>query len=280
MRTRSVAVAPSGQGAHELESDDLRDEHRDRLAEHRGLGLDPADSPAEHAEPVDHRRVRVRSDERVREGDALSVLHDPGEELEVDLVDDARARRNDLEVGERPLPPAQERVALPVALELELGVPRDREPRRVLVNLDRVVDHELGRAQRVDPLWIASEIAHCVSHGREVDHRGHAREVLQEHATGREGDLLRGLGRRVPRRDGLDVVRGHVRAVLVPQHVLEQDAQRVGQAVHVEPLLERSDAEDLVSRSADLELRACTEGIGMAHGSIQPDVSGRPPVAL
>ena len=76
--------------AHELESHDLRDEHRDRLAEHRGLGLDPADSPAEHAEPVDHRRVRVRSDERVGEGDAASVLDDPGEELEVDLVDDAR----------------------------------------------------------------------------------------------------------------------------------------------------------------------------------------------
>ena len=172
--------------------------------------------------------------------------------------------RDDLEVGERPLPPAQERVALPVALELELGVARDREPRRVLVDLDRVVDHELGRAQRVDPLWIASEIAHCVPHGREVDHRGHAREVLQEHATGREGDLLRGLGRRVPRRDGLDVVRGHVRAVLVPEHVLEQDAQRVRQAVHVEALLERSDAEDLELATADRELAARSEAVGMA----------------
>ena len=172
--------------------------------------------------------------------------------------------RDDLEVVERALPPAQERVALPVALELELGVSEDREPRRVLVDLDRVVDHELGRAQRVDPLGIASEIAHCVSHGREVDHRGHAREVLEEHATGREGDLLRGLGRRDPRRDRLDVVRGHVRAVLVPEHVLEQDAQRVGQAVHVEALLERSDAEDLELAPADRELAARAEAVGMA----------------
>ena len=51
----------------EPEADDLRDEHRDRLAEHRGLGLDPADTPAEHPEPVDHRRVRVGADERVGE---------------------------------------------------------------------------------------------------------------------------------------------------------------------------------------------------------------------
>ena len=54
--------------AGQLEADHLRDEHRDRLAEHRRLGLDPADAPAEDAEPVHHRRVGVGADERVREG--------------------------------------------------------------------------------------------------------------------------------------------------------------------------------------------------------------------
>ena len=112
--------------ARQPEADDLRDEHRDRLAEHRGLGLDPADAPAEDAEPVDHRRVRVGPDERVREGDAVALVDDAREELEVHLVDDAGARRHDLEVVERALAPAQERVALAVALELELGVPEDR----------------------------------------------------------------------------------------------------------------------------------------------------------
>ncbi|HYP47097.1 MAG TPA: aconitase family protein, partial [Thermoleophilaceae bacterium] len=55
-----------GEPAGETEADDLRHEHRHGLAEHRGLRLDPAHSPAEHAEAVDHRRVRVRADERVR----------------------------------------------------------------------------------------------------------------------------------------------------------------------------------------------------------------------
>ena len=116
------------QRAREPEADDLRDEHRDRLAEHRRLGLDAADAPAEHAEPVDHRRVRVGADERVGERDAVALVDDAREVLEVDLVDDARARRDDLEVVERALAPAQERVALAVALELELGVAEDREP--------------------------------------------------------------------------------------------------------------------------------------------------------
>ena len=64
-RSRST---PSRQLAVELEADHLRQQHRDRLAEHRRLGLDPADAPAEHAEAVDHRRVGVGADQGVGVG--------------------------------------------------------------------------------------------------------------------------------------------------------------------------------------------------------------------
>ena len=87
------------QRAAQPEADDLRHEHRERLAEHRRLGLDPADAPAEHAEPVDHRRVRVGPDQRVRERDAVAVLDDAREVLEVDLMADAGPGRHDLEVA-------------------------------------------------------------------------------------------------------------------------------------------------------------------------------------
>ena len=59
-------------GAGELEPDDARDEHRDRLAEHGRLGLDAADAPAEDAEAVDHRRVRVGADAGVGVGHAVA----------------------------------------------------------------------------------------------------------------------------------------------------------------------------------------------------------------
>ena len=71
-------------------------------------------------------------------------LDDAREVLEVDLVDDPGAGRDDLEVGERALAPAQERVALAVPLELELDVPAEGELRRELVHLHGVVDYELG----------------------------------------------------------------------------------------------------------------------------------------
>ena len=96
---------PARQLTGKSESDDRRDEHRDRLAEHRRLGLDPADPPAEDPEAVDHRRVRVGPDEGVREGPAvLGLEDDPGEVLEVDLVADPGAGRHDPDSGEAPAP--------------------------------------------------------------------------------------------------------------------------------------------------------------------------------
>ena len=137
--------------ADQLEADDPRDEHRHRLAEHRGLGLDAADAPAEHAEAVDHRGVRVGADERVGVGLTPSPLEDDaGEVLDVDLVHDAGARRHDLEVVERGLAPAQELVALLVALVLQLDVALEGVRRAEQVGDDRVVDDQLGRRQRVD----------------------------------------------------------------------------------------------------------------------------------
>ena len=247
--TRSVAVAPSGSAPGELEADDLRHEHRERLAEHRRLGLDPADAPAEHAEPVDHRRVRVGADERVGERGAVAVLDDAGEVLEVHLVADAGAGRHDLEVVERGLAPAQEQVALAVALELELDVAPERDARRERVDLHRVVDHELGRDQRVDLRRVAAEVGHRVPHRREVDDRRHAGEVLEQDARRRERDLVRRLGLRIPPRDRVDVL-----LVAVAEHVLEQHPQRVREPRDVVGGLELVEAVDLVRPVADGEL--------------------------
>ena len=191
----------------EPEAEHLGDQHRHRLAEHRRLGLDPAHAPAEHAEAVDHRGVGVGSQQRVGVGLAAGgvVEHDPGEVLEVDLVDDPGVGRDDREVLERPLAPAQEQVALLVALELALGVQAEGVAGAEGVDLDRVVDHQLGRGERVDAGRVAAHLGHRVAHRGEVDDRGNAGEVLQQHARGGEGDLLAGLGLRVPAGEGLDV---------------------------------------------------------------------------
>ena len=93
------------QAAVQLEADDFRNQHRERLAEHGGLCFDPADAPAEHAEAVDHRRVRVGADQRIGERVRLAVnggvKHDAREIFEVHLMADAGVGRHDLEIVER-----------------------------------------------------------------------------------------------------------------------------------------------------------------------------------
>jgi hypothetical protein len=195
--------------------------------------------------------VRVGADERVREGEAVARLHDPRQVLEVDLMADAGVRRDDRQAAERTLAPAEEGVALPVALELELDVPLDRKPGGELVDLHGVVDHELRRDHRIDQRRVAALLAHRVAHGREVDDRWHAREVLQQHAPRAERDLARGLGLGDPARDRLHLVLGSV-----SEDVLEQDAKRVREPGYVAPLVQSVEPVDRVRPVADSELRA------------------------
>ena len=218
-----------GQLAGELEADDARDQHADGLAEHRGLGLDATHAPADDAQAVDHRGVRVGADAGVGVGDlaAVGVLRedDAREVLDVDLVDDAGARRDDLEVVERALAPAQELVALAVALVLDLDVALERLGRAEDIGDDRVVDDHLSRGEGVDLGRVAAELDHRLTHRGEVDDARDAGEVLHDHAGGRELDLLRGLRLRVPRTDRADVVGGDVRAVLGAQQRLQEDLE-------------------------------------------------------
>src|SRR5699024_4306042 len=215
----------------ELEPDDLGDEHRYRLAEHRGFRFDPADAPAEHAQAVDHRGVGVGADEGVGVGAEhaadLPGHHDPREVLDVHLVDDAGARGHDLEVVEGALAPPQELVALVVALIFHLHVAFEGIRAAEDVDLHGVVDDQFGGGERVDRARVAPEVVDRFPHRGEVDDAGHAGEVLHDHAGGRELDLG-GRGRlRVPIRQRLDVFGGDVRAVLRAQKILCEYLQAV-----------------------------------------------------
>ena len=159
----------------------------DRLAEHRRLGLDPADAPAEHAEAVDHRRVAVGADQRVGISDQLAILvlarpHGLREIFEIDLVADAGARGDDLEIVERRRAPFEEFIALGIALIFERDIVAERLGRAEFVDHHAMVDDEVDRDLRVDLLRVAAKRLHRVAHRGEVDHRGDAGEILHQHA--------------------------------------------------------------------------------------------------
>ncbi len=209
--------------------------------------------------------MRVGADDGIRECDPAAfairtVGHDRGQELEVDLVDDAGAGRDHAEVAERGLGPAQQLVALAVALVLALDVVGERAGRPEPVDLDRVVDDEVGRDERVDQRRIAAEVGHRVAHDREVHDRRDAREVLEEDPGGHERDL--GLGRLAgsPGQQRLDILGADGRTAGIAEQVLEQDLDRDRQRREVDPVADG--VESIQVRQACPEAGARAERVG------------------
>ena len=193
--TRSVAVAPAGSLPVSRMPTTSGHEHVDRLAEHDALGLDAADAPADDAEAVDHRRVAVGADERVGNATApFAILADEdalGQVLEVDLVNDAGARRHNAEVVERLLAPAEELVALAVALELEFDVQVERRrPAKWSTCTEWSITRSAGTSGLILP-GSPPKSLHRAAHRGQVDHARHAGEVLQDDPGRFEGDLHR-----------------------------------------------------------------------------------------
>ena len=231
-----------GKRTRQLEADDLGNQHRHRLTEHRRLGLDAADAPAQNTQPVDHRGVGIGPEQRIGIRQRLLARRtgrgedDPGQILQVDLVDDSGIGRNDLEILEGILAPAEERVPLTVAAELEVGVDRECRDAPRLVHLHRMVNHKLDRLQGIDLSGLPPHLPHRIPHRGQVDHGGHPREVLQQDAAGAEGDLPIGLRPRVPCGQTADVVGRDRRSIFVAQQVLQQHLEGERQSRHVKPL--------------------------------------------
>ena len=194
--------------------------------------------------------MRVRADQRVGEGGELAGRVRPRadhvrQEFQVHLVDDAGPGRHNPEVAEALLRPAQERVTLAIALVLALDIDQKRRLRPVLVDLDRVVDHQVGGNQRIDAGRVAAHLGHGVPHGGEVDHARDAGEVLEDDARRHERELVLARVRWVPGGQRADVVGVHQSSARcgVPQHVLEQDldgerqSREVWHARRVEPVV-------------------------------------------
>ncbi len=137
-----------------------------------------------------------------------------------------------------------------------------------------MIDHQIHRDQRVDPVGIAAHSFHGGPHRGQIDHGRNAGEVLQDDPGRLEGHLLR-VGAIDPARQMLDIVLGDREPVACSQHGFEQDADRIGQVRNSRQaqFLEASDAIDARFAGAGVERAARCERIKQwlsGHGSRFP----------
>ena len=227
--------------ALELEADHFRQQHRQRLAEHRGFRLDAADAPAEHGKAIDHGGVRVGTDERIRIGDLegaflladrhllLAGPYRLREVFKIDLMADAGAGRHHGEIRKRLLAPFQEFVALLVLLVFLDHILAECLVVAEEVHDHTVVDHEIDRHQRIDLLRVAAERLHGVAHRREIDHRRHTGEILHQDPRRTKRDFMLERALLQPLRDRHDVVLLDGAVVFVAQQILQQHFHGIGE---------------------------------------------------
>jgi len=169
------------QSARQAHPNHIGSEHVDGLPQHHGLGFNATDTPAEHAQTVDHRGVRIGTDQRVGQPNVVLLTGHAGEEFEVHLMDDAARWRNGLEVGQRLLAPLEERVPLHVAVVLNVEVEVEGIGMRTAhVDLHRMVDHEIHGHLRIHFFGVATHFHHGVTKGSQIHHSRHAGEVLKD----------------------------------------------------------------------------------------------------
>ena len=244
----------------------MRQQHGGGLAEHAGLGFDAADAPADYAQAVDHGGVRVGADHGVGIRGAVHGHDDRREVFEIHLVHDAGVGRHGAEILERRLAPAQERVALLIALEFEQRVQLEGVVGAVVIDLHGVIDDQIDRDQRIGLLGIGAHFLERVAHGGEIDYAGHAGEILQDHAGRAEVDLAR-VGFGVPLGDVFDVGALDGGAVFEAQQVFEENLDRVGNAREIDAgFFEGGEAENLIAAAADLKLARGAKGVQTCHG--------------
>ena len=175
----------------------------------------------------------VGTHQGIRIGQALAVLfarEDPAsEKFQVDLMHNAGAGGDYLEVVEGFLAPAQELIAFQVAFNFNAGVAGERILLAEVVHHDRVVDDQLHWRQRIDLARLAAQVDHGVTHDGQVDDCGNAGEVLEQNPGGHEGDLLAGGCSGIPGGQRLDIAVADKILLAVAQQVFQQQFQRVGQ---------------------------------------------------
>jgi hypothetical protein len=94
-----------------------------------------------------------------------------------------------------------------------------------------VVDDQVHRHERVDAPRVAPGALHRGAHRRQVDDRGDAGKVLEDHPRRLEGQFRRLRLLRVPRGQVAHVLFGHLEVVRVAQATLQQHLDRKGQLI-------------------------------------------------
>ena len=216
--------------AVQLESDNQRYQHRERLAEHRAFGFDSADAPAHNAQPIDHCRVRIGTDQGVWIGSFPAVLRFNEDGLrnvfEIYLMHDTDVGWHDATILKGRLSPFQKDVSFAVPLQFPVGIEGESGRRSELIDLDRMIDDKIHLLERIDLPGIAAHLLDYIAHRGQVHDSWHAGKILHQDSSRPECDFFFRLFSCRARRDCTSISSRDGAPVFETQQVFEHHPQR------------------------------------------------------
>nr|GEU28025.1 hypothetical protein [Tanacetum cinerariifolium] len=176
--------------AGQLHADDVGQPHPRCAAQHHAFRFQPAHADGDHAQRIDHGRVRVGADQRIGKGHAVLRLDHGRHAFEVNLVQDAVPGRDHVHILERLLGPLDEIEAVLVAAVLDGAVFGEGVGiETAAFHGQRMVHHQLRGHHRVDQRRVAALQGDGVAQAGQVHQRGLAEDIVAYHARGEPGEI-------------------------------------------------------------------------------------------
>ena len=179
-------------------------------------------------------------------------------------MDNADARRHDLERIERLFAPFQEFVALAIAMKLEIEIAGERVTGPGVVHLNAVVDHQVHRHQRLDHFCIAAHAIHRRAHRGEIHQQRHTGEVLQNNPRHDKRDLvIAGVFGIVGGQIG-NVLVADLKSIVIAQQAFENDPDRDRQTADARETVVRKRGQRMkfaLNAGAGRECAKCVHGL-------------------
>ena len=207
-----------GKFASQPNSNNLWNQHINRLSEHYCLGFDSTNSPTKNAQSIDHRCVAVCSNKTIWIENSIFFPDHFCEIFQVDLMNDARSRWYDSEIAECALPPLQEFIALHIALKFLLVINCQRNSTAIRIDLHRMIDHQIARNKRIDALGISTHPFHRTTHRSKINHTRNTSEILQDHSSWHERNFFVARLRWVVLRKSSHMILGIDSTIQISQH--------------------------------------------------------------
>src|SRR5690606_18227611 len=157
-----------------------------------------ADAPTEHANAIHHRRVAVRADHRIWKGELIVPFrarpYDARDVLQINLVADAGAGRNDLETPESQLRPTQKAISLTVAGVFDREIAAKRLVRAKRLDDNRMINDQMRGNLTFDLVRIGAGLLQGFAHGRQILDDRQSSRIGHEHAGRTESYFPPGIG--------------------------------------------------------------------------------------